>query len=139
MKKEKNLKKQLAEFEAGKYVENYDEPWYDWFCKEASLKGKTVSLFGAVKSFLKVVKVDTTKTYVFFKNNCGGLGLYDDFRICDLKTRDVIWTVAPRHPEGRGEFSYSVWGSANNFFNPIFEGSRKEAFVFLASRFGKES
>ena len=43
--------------------------------------------------------------------------LYDDFRICDLETGNVIYTVVPSY-NGQSE----VWGSANDFKEPLFEG-----------------
>ncbi len=142
--KQKNLAEQLKEFAEGKYNSpdfktQCEAGWYDWFCVDAALASKTKRLYSALKSFMKVVPVDTKKTYVFFKNNCPcWAGLYDDFRICDLKTGDVIWTVSPRYPKTKDEFVYSVWGSANNFVNAIFEGSRKEAFEFLKEKFGEK-
>lgn len=52
--------------------------------------------------------------------------LYDDFRICDIKTGDVVFTITPRSghkvDKGRG----SVWGSDNNFASPLFTGTWKE-------------
>jgi hypothetical protein len=145
MSKQKNLKVQLKEFEAGKYEApdfktQCAAGWYDWFCKDKSLANKTKTLFSALKSFLKVVPVDLTTRYVFFKNNCpaGWGGLYDDFRICDLKSGDVIWTVSPRKPDGEGGFVYSVWGAENDFNEAIIEGTRSQVFDFFRNRKNQE-
>lgn len=73
------------------------ELWYDWWCKETSLENKGKSLFSKLKSISKSKKFDTTRSYVFFKNNCPMVGsLYDDFRICDIETGRVIFTVVPK-------------------------------------------
>ena len=72
-----------------------DAGWYDWFCKDSSLKSKTVTLTRKLRQLILSPKVDIYKNYVFFKNNCG-YTLYDDFRICDLDTGDVLYTVCPK-------------------------------------------
>ena len=103
------------------------ELWYDWFCKDTSLPNKTKALMSRVR---KIVKLNNNKKfhnddcYVFFKNNCPCSGsLYDDFRICDLKTGDVIYTVIPKsgHYSNYGESE--LWGKDNDFKEPIIKGS----------------
>ena len=81
--------------------------FYDWFCKDSSLKRKATVLFPKVKRFLKEhPEIDILSTYVFFKNNCPGRGpLYDDFRICN--ENEVIFTVIPKcSHSGQAE----IWG-----------------------------
>ena len=117
-----SLKLQLEAFEHGKWSGDLDHCFYfyDWFCKDTSLERKAKSLMSKVKKFIKITNVDTEKTYVFFKNNCPLYGrLYDDFRICDLETGDVIWTVVPKsgHVHGKSE----IWGQLNDFEEAIIE------------------
>ena len=81
--------------------------FYDWFCKDSSLKAKANALFPRVKRFLAAhPEIDILSTYVFFKNNCPINGpLYDDFRICNEK--EVIYTVIPKSGHsGKAE----IWG-----------------------------
>ena len=71
--------------------------WYDWFCKDTSLRNKTYKLTGYLKQIVKSKKIDVKNNYVFFKNNCPCVGsLYDDSRICDLENGNIIYTIIPR-------------------------------------------
>ena len=91
--------------------------FFDWFCKTESLKNKAKSLFSKVKSVARSDKFDPTKTYVFFKNNCPCSGkLYDDFRICDIETGKVLYTVTPKNGHN-GEAE--IWGVDNDFEYPL--------------------
>lgn len=70
--------------------------WYDWFCKDTSLENKGLKLLKKLRMIANSKKFDATKCYVFFKNNCPMVGsLYDDFRICDMETGDVLFCVVP--------------------------------------------
>ena len=83
--------------------------FYDWFCKDSSLVGKSWILFKKVKTFLKHnPDINLDSHYVFFKNNCPMNGpLYDDFRICNRRTSDIVYTVIPKcGHSGKAE----IWG-----------------------------
>jgi hypothetical protein len=108
----KTLSDQLNAFASGQIMDSdgtigncYN--FYDWFCKDSSLKAKANALFPRVKRFLAAhPEIDILSTYVFFKNNCPINGpLYDDFRICNEK--EVIYTVIPKSGHsGKAE----IWG-----------------------------
>ena len=88
-----SLKLQLEAFDRNEWVDDNNRCFYfyDWFCRNTSLERKAKSLIPKVKKFIDKMKIDLDKTYVFFKNNCPGNGsLYDDFRICDRESGDVI-------------------------------------------------
>lgn len=75
--------------------------FYDWFAKDSSLPGKSKRLMASVRAIVKTgTKLfDPDKTYVFFKNNCPcSGGLYDDLRICDIESGDVLFNVCPSDP-----------------------------------------
>ena len=98
--------------------------WYDWFCNDSSLESKGKSLLKKVEQIAFSKKFDITKTYVFFKNNCPMSGsLYDDFRICDLESGDVLFTVTPKSGHMSAKGLGNVWGKENDFKEPLFEGS----------------
>ena len=83
--------------------------FYDWFCKDSSLAGKSWTLFKKVKTFLKHnPQIDIDSHYVFFKINCPMNGpLYDDFRICNRRTSNIVYTVVPKcGHSGKAE----IWG-----------------------------
>lgn len=63
-----------------RYLSN--DTWYDWFCKDKSLLGKTRKLGKVVKFMTKLLGDEAKEYYVIFKNNCPIRGkLYDDIRI----------------------------------------------------------
>jgi hypothetical protein len=133
----KCLKQQIEEFDAGKYNSpdlniQCEAGWYDWFCKDTSLAGKTKHLYRLVKKFVKVANIDLEKYYVFFKNNCPmWAGLYDDFRICDIETGDVVYNFAPRYPVSKTEFTAQVYYNKAGWDNPVVSGSIKECMDFF--------
>lgn len=68
--------------------------WYDWFCKDSSLRNKTYRIGSIIQNISNGGKVDMDNWYVWFKNNCPLNGpLYDDFRFSDLETGDVQFTI----------------------------------------------
>lgn len=119
------LREQFEAFEQGKYLDSGgSESWcynfYDWFCKDTSLKSKADKLFPMAIKFVEKMNIDLDKHYVFFKNNCPvSHPLYDDFRICDRETGNVVYCVVPKEPRsGKTE----VWGRGNDFDGPLFQG-----------------
>ena len=106
--------------------------WYDWFCRDTSLAAKTEKLGRKVLQLMESTKIDTEKNYVFFKNNCPMRGgLYDDFRVCDMETGDVIFTVVPRCTHsGKAE----VWGRENEFKGPLVQGTWRDVKTFFGMK-----
>lgn len=106
--------------------------WYDWFCRDTSLAAKTQNLGRKVLQLMKSTKIDTEKNYVFFKNNCPMRGgLYDDFRICDMETGNVIFTIVPRCTHsGKAE----VWGRENDFNGPLVQGTWRDVKTFFGAK-----
>jgi hypothetical protein len=121
MSKTYTFKQQIAAFTNGEPDLDSCSYFYDWFCKDKSLKLKAKGLFAKAIWFAKVMKIDTDKTYLWFKNNCPCVvKLYDDFRIADLETGDVLYTVVPSlgYDSKRGEAE--VWSFKNGFEEPLF-------------------
>lgn len=117
------LIKDIPSFNASQFAEAFKDKccnFYDWFCDDKSLEGKSKSLFGKVKKLVKanskshIFDFSGDGTYTFFKNNCPCYGdgrLYDSFSICkDDDDGTVICWVAPRNPYGYAELSYDGHG-----------------------------
>ena len=111
--------------------------WYDWFCRETSLINKGESLLKKLKAVVNANRkasniggrFDEHTSYVWFKNNCPMRGsLYDDFRICNIASGDVIFTITPRSGHtGEAE----VWGKPNGFAEPIVQGTWKDVLNYF--------
>ena len=107
--------------------------FYDWFCKDSSLKNKAKSLFAKVKKFLKANKMFDfagKKVSVFFKNNCPCYGdnrLYDSMSFTNEDDDGVVlcW-VSPRNPYGFAELCFPGHG-----FGPNDEGLYFNSFSDL--------
>lgn len=96
-----------------------EDLWFDWFCKDSALINKGISLFKKLKAISKSSKFDNDKCYIFFKNSMTGYGrLFDELKICDIETGDVVYTILPN---GRGDGYPEVWGVDNDFAEPILK------------------
>lgn len=132
-----SIRQFIANFDAGKYDSpsvntQCDAGWYDWFCSSTSLRNKTIKLTKKLKMILKSSKINQDTMYVFFKNNCPFDGsLYDDFRICDIETGDVIFTIIPASGCASERGKAIVYGRQNDFKGPLAEGSWKEVKNFF--------
>lgn len=121
-----SVKKSLAACLANKFIDFNEDNYfgfYDWFCEEDELEEHADFLIEKVKQICsqKLTKFNCSDVYVFFKNSCTGMGnTYDEFKICDLKTDEVIYDVIPcSGHSGEAE----VWGKENDFKEPIVSGS----------------
>ena len=126
MRNEQSITKTLEQWKQGEL--DINGLWYDWFCKSSSLENRGKRLLQKLKAIQKSPKFDPDKTYVFFKNNCPCVGrLYDDFRICDMENGDVIYTVVPSSGHNSNLGEAEIWGKENDFKEPLFEGTWREA------------
>lgn len=122
-----NTIKQIRTGEVEFLTEGNCYGFYDWFCKNSSLRKKGERLLKIALTLSKSPRIDEEKTGVFFKNNCPCFGsLYDDLRFVDLN-RNVLYTIVPHsgHRSNRG--NAEIWGKENDFEKPLFEGTWKDA------------
>jgi hypothetical protein len=109
-----------------------DAGWYDWFCRDSSLRGKTYALASKVKRLAKSPKVNIDTMYVWFKNNCPCDGtLYDEFRFADIYSDKVIYTIVPRHGQKNKKGQAEVWGRENDSDGPLVVGNWKAVLAFF--------
>jgi len=125
------LKQQLEVFDATGDFLNWDGEickfcnFWDWFCEDSELENRAIKLYGKVNEIAKSKKIDLKTTYVTFKNNwC--TDYYDDFRIFDIKSDTIIYTVTPSC-NGIAD----VWGKENDFDKPLVEGSWQDVVNFF--------
>ena len=120
------------DFESKKINIQCDAGWYDWFCKDTSLANKTITLTKKLKTIVSSKKINQDKMYVFFKNNCPMAGsLYDDFRICNIETGDVVYTITPSCGRTATKGRAEVWGKENEFEKPLVSGTWKDVKSFF--------
>lgn len=102
--------------------------FYDWFCLDKSLVAKGERLLKIALALSKSARVDCGNTSVWFKNNCPVSGsLYDDIRFADVKTGKTLYTIVPHSGHNSNKGRAEIWGRDNNFEQPLFEGTWKEA------------
>lgn len=120
-----------GEFESISTLTQIKAGWYDWFCRETSLRNKTKYMGNIIKKLKSNENFDLNNVYVWFKNNCPlAYPLYDDFRIADLETGKVLFTIQIKSPWS--DFNYSVYSHLNDFKDYVLEtNSRKELLNFL--------
>ena len=133
MKKELTLKQWIklfnnGEFDGDSVQTQIQAGWYDWFCRDTSLKNKTKRMGQIIKQFKETSKVDLDNTYVWFKNHCPLNGpLFDDFRIADIKDNSVIYTVLIDSPWEDARFV--VYGKEDFFDKPLFKTNKQRELV----------
>ena len=137
MKEEKTIRQYIENFDKGLYnnpgIDTQCEAgWYDWFCNDKELKTKTVKLTNLLKQIMTSKKIDLDNMYIFFKNNCSGNGdLYDDFRICDIKTGNIVYTIIPASGHNSEKGKASVWGPENAFEYALAGGTWSDILKFF--------
>lgn len=106
--------------------------FYDWFCLEKELPKRREILDGKLLSIVHSPKINIDKHYVFYKNNCPCVGkLYDDLRICEMGSGDVVYTVTPKTGHTTHKNRAEIWGRENKFDGPILTGTWDDVIKFF--------
>jgi hypothetical protein len=93
---------------------------------------KLDKLYPKVRKIAQSKKINLDATYVFFQNCCPGEGsLYDEFKICDMKTGDVIYVVVPKSGHKCDKGRAELWGRENGFKGPLVAGTWKNIKAYF--------
>ena len=106
------------EFESLDVKVQIEAGWYDWFCRDTSLRNKTKKMGNIIKQIKDGGKVNLDESYVWFKNNCPMSGpLYDDFRIANIHdgaTQLIVQLDSPWE-----DAKYTVYSVDDFFDKPV--------------------
>jgi len=127
----------IRNYENGKYQSPdkdtmIDAGWFDWFCEDEELKPRLDAMFPKIEQIATSSKIDIDNMFVFFKNNCPLDGeIYDDFRFCEMRSGDVVYTITPESGHERIKGRSEVWGKENNFKEELAGGSWDDIVKFF--------
>ena len=108
--------------------------WYDWFCRNSSLRAKTKNLGKKVSAIVNSKRFDKEKCYVFFKNNCPMVGpLYDQFSICDLESGDVLFCCQNLQKGSHGceKAHWEIYDRNVGFDTPVVNGTWRDVVKYF--------
>jgi len=89
--------------------------FYDWFCKDASLKRRMESMIPKLRFLVNEGIIDGDTCYFWLKNNCPVQGsLYDDLRISRISDNEFLGGFCPKTGHNI-ENKCSVWTLENGF------------------------
>lgn len=140
---EKTLKQWNQKFEAGVYNSDsrkvqIEAGWYDWFCKDSSLKNKT----SKIGNILKDIKSENilNNFSIWFKNNCplADFPLYDDVRFepLDESRRNELYFLIAIDDKRTG-FKYVIYTARNNY-EAEYKCKTKKELLKAIEKLGEE-
>lgn len=103
--------------------------WYDWFCNDSALAGKTKKLGAKVCKIANSKRFNKETSYVFFKNNCPFVGaLYDQFSICDIESGNVLYCCQhlEKGSHGCDKAHWELYDADVSFEKPVVSGTWRE-------------
>lgn len=109
--------------------------FFDWFCRDTSLKNRMLKLKSKLSFLVKSKVIDGDKTYVLFKNNCPMDGdLYDDLRIIDIESDEMLCGLAPSVGYGcmKGACEFWSFDSTGKLVEQYFESYKLFQLKVLA-------
>ena len=128
-----SISKWIEKFNNGDFINDNvitqcNAGWYDWFCKDKLLKNKTKFFGNIIKKLKSSSKLDLDSTYVWFKNCCPLQGkLYDQFKISDLNTHEVLYCI--NYKDEYEDADFAVYSRKTGFENPIFKCNKAKELI----------
>jgi len=102
--------------------------WYDWFCRDTSLRNKTYYMGKIIKKLINSPKIGLDTQYVMFKNNCPiSYPLYDTFRFANLNDHNIIYSIDVN--SGFDNAKFAVYGRENLYIKPLFKCNTQKELV----------
>lgn len=107
--------------------------WFDWFCRDSSLKNKTIKISKILLKINNDYILDNY--YVFFKNCCPMYGsLYDRIVFNSLNDKPSFGIDIDRqYTKEKTGCKYELWLEVGNGFKSFYYKTQKELLVFLNS------
>jgi hypothetical protein len=141
-RKRMSIREFMREYKGGSFNDNsldtiYAAGWYDWFCPEAYLKKRLDKLYPKVRKIVRSKKINIDAMFLLFQNCCPGEGpLYDEFKIGDMETGHILYTVVPKLCRNEYKGRAGLWGRENEFNGPLVVGKWKdiEAYFGIGSK-----
>ena len=131
MDKKLSVKKWVKNYIKGKYDKEdrntqIKAGWFDWCCKETSLKNKTKKIGNIMK---KVVNENLVNNcYIWFENCISIDGhLYDSFRFAYLKTGAALIYIFINNT--KYDHKYVMYDFRNEFKEPIFKTNKTKILI----------
>ena len=106
-----------GEFSAPDFETQVKAGWYDWFCEEEELAGKTALLGEVICDVIEGGKLDVDGTHPFFMNCCPASDdpLYDSLRFNDGKDNVFVCNFG----DERDIAPVTVYSSINGYKDPV--------------------
>lgn len=142
------IRKWIEKFDNGEFtgesISRYDietqckAGWFDWFCRDTSLKNKTKKIGNIIKDIKNDYILD--HFYTWFQNNDAfEYPLYDDIRFEPLdqsKREQQYFGIQCGHPFG-SEYMYEVF-TARNDYKTEFKCKNKKEVLAIIEQLAKE-
>jgi len=132
-----SLKEFIKNYETGKYDDNnkktmIEAGWYEWVCRDTSLKNKLDKIFPKIKQIANSPKIDIEKMYVLLFNSRSKVGLsLDHIKFCEISTGDIIYAVLFSFPQRKNKRQTELWGRENNLDKPLVKGTWRDIRAFF--------
>lgn len=107
--------------------------WWDWFCRDSSLKNKTIKISKILLKINNDYILDNF--YVFFKNCCPMYGsLYDRITFNSLNDKPSFGIdIDKQYTKEKTGCKYELWLEVGIGFKSFYYKTQKELLVFLNS------
>jgi len=102
--------------------------WYDWFCRDTSLRNKTYYMSNIIRKIKDSPKIGLDTQCILFRNHCPiSHPLYDSFKISNITSGEIVYEVNIK--SGFEKNKFTVYGIENMYQKPLFGCDRQKELV----------